>query len=163
MELEQTPLSVPATVHETVSSMAVVAHNKGLDLRYETEPGMPLALLGDPTRLRQVLVNLLNNAIKFTEHGYVAVRAAVHSLNPEEAVVRFSVADTGIGMSAEQRQVIFEAFRQADGSTTRRYGGTGLGLSICQRLVRLMRGELWVESEPGQGSTFYFTACLKRP
>ena len=105
----------------------------------------------------------MNNAIKFTEHGSVQVRADVDRIDQEEAVLRFAVADTGIGMSAAQREVIFEAFRQADGSTTRRYGGTGLGLSICQRLVALMGGKLWVESEPGAGSTFFFTVRLKQP
>jgi signal transduction histidine kinase len=145
-----------------VSTLAVVAQNKGLELRHQTAPGIPLAVLGDPTRLRQVLVNLINNAIKFTGRGSVEVRAAVERLDAAEAVVRFSVADTGIGMSAAQRDVIFEAFRQADGSTTRRYGGTGLGLSISQRLVALMGGQLWVESQPGRGSTFFFTVRLKR-
>ncbi len=163
MELEQIPLSVAATVHEAVNAQAIVAHNKGLDLRHEIASGMPLVLLGDPTRVRQVLVNLINNAIKFTGHGSVDVRAAVERMDAAETVVRFSVADTGIGMSAAQRDVIFEAFRQADGTTTRRYGGTGLGLSISHRLVELMGGKLWVESEPGQGSTFFFTVCLKLP
>jgi two-component system, sensor histidine kinase and response regulator len=175
MELEETPLSVAAIIHEAVSALAVAAHNKGLDLRDEIAPGMPLVLLGDPTRLRQVLVNLISNAIKFTEHGSVEVRAevqvraeverpgTVEAKNAEEALVSFRVRDTGIGMSAAQRAVIFEAFRQADGSTTRRYGGTGLGLSISQRLVGLMGGGLWVESEPGQGSAFFFNVRLKRP
>ena len=163
MELEETPLSVAAVMDEAVGGQAVVAHNKGLDLRHEIAPGMPLVLLGDPTRLRQVLVNLINNAIKFTMRGSVEVRSTIERMDAAEAVLRFSVADTGIGMSREQREVIFEAFRQADGSTTRRYGGTGLGLSISQRLVVLMGGSLWVESEPGQGSTFSFTVRFKRP
>jgi two-component system, sensor histidine kinase and response regulator len=163
MELEQIPLSVAATLYEAVSTMAVVAQHKGLDLRHDIGPGMPLVLLGDPTRLRQVLVNLINNAIKFTEHGSIEVRAELHSLDAEETMVQFCVRDTGIGMSETQRDVVFEAFRQADGSTTRRYGGTGLGLSISHRLVGLMGGELWVDSEPGHGSEFFFTVRLKRP
>jgi two-component system sensor histidine kinase/response regulator len=163
MELEETNLSVAAVVHEAVSALAVIAHKKGLHLRHEVSADMPLVLLGDPTRLRQVLVNLVNNAIKFTGHGYVEIWAAIERVDETEAAIKFSVVDTGIGMSEEQRDVIFEAFRQADGSTTRRYGGTGLGLSISQRLVSLMGGELCVESRPGQGSTFHFTARLKRP
>jgi two-component system, sensor histidine kinase and response regulator len=163
MELERTPMSVAAAVHEAVSVLAVVAHAKNLDLRHTISDNMPLVLLGDPTRLRQVLVNLINNAIKFTESGSVEVGASVERTEVGETVVRFSVTDTGIGMSAAQRGVIFEAFRQADGSTTRRYGGTGLGLSICQRLVQLMGGDMWVESEPGRGSTFFFNIRLKRP
>ena len=163
MELEQTPLSVAEIVKEAAAVLAVVARNRGIDLNYDVAAGVPLVLLGDPTRLRQVLTNLINNAIKFTEHGSVGVHAAVERMDNEEAVLRFSIADTGIGMSEAQRMVIFEAFRQADGSTTRRYGGTGLGLSICQRLVDLMGGKLWVESEPGQGSTFFFNVRLKRP
>jgi two-component system, sensor histidine kinase and response regulator len=163
MDLEQTPMSVAAAVHEAVSVLAVVAHGKGLDLHHNISDDMPLVLLGDPTRLRQVLVNLINNAIKFTDRGSVEVGVSVERTEAGESVVRFSVSDTGIGMSAAQREVIFEAFRQADGSTTRRYGGTGLGLSICQRLVRLMGGDMWVESKPGSGSTFFFNARLKRP
>src|SRR6185437_5164880 len=122
---------------------------------------LPVVLYGDPTRLRQVLMNLVNNGIKFTEQGCVEVRAVVVHASASGVELRFSVADTGIGMSTSQKSVIFEPFRQGDGSTTRRYGGTGLGLSICQRLVSLMQGQLWVESQQNVGSTFYFTACLK--
>jgi len=162
MDLEQTPMSVTALVHEAARALAAVALKKGLILRHEINPEVPLVLLGDEMRLRQVLMNLINNAIKFTEHGVVDVRAVVQRADASEAVVKFSVADTGIGVSAEHREVIFEPFRQADGSTTRRYGGTGLGLSISQRLVSLMGGHLWVESEPGAGSTFHFTVGLKQ-
>ena len=164
MELEQTPLSVAAVVHETVSSLAVVARNKGLNLRYDLGPRIPMVLLGDPTRLRQVLVNLITNAVKFTQDGSVDIRAAVDRMDAEDALVRFSVTDTGIGMSGSQQEVIFPAHSsKPTESTTRRYGGTGLGLSISHRLVALMNGDLWVESEPGKGSAFHFTARLKRP
>jgi|SRR5579871_79596 len=163
MELEETNFSVPAIVYEAVSTLAVVAQRKGLTLRHGIGPGVPLVLLGDPTRMRQVLVNLVNNAIKFTDQGYVEVRVDAKRVDSREAVVEFSVIDTGIGMTEEQKTVIFEAFRQADGSTTRRYGGTGLGLSISHRLASLMGGELWVESQLGEGSTFHFTAQLKQP
>jgi signal transduction histidine kinase len=163
MELEETNFSVPAIVYEAVSTLAVVAQRKGLTLRHGIGPGIPLVLLGDPTRMRQVLVNLVNNAIKFTDHGFVEVRVDARRVDMREAVVEFSVIDSGIGMSEEQKAVIFEAFRQADGSTTRRYGGTGLGLSISHRLASLMGGKLWVESQAGVGSTFHFTAQLKQP
>ncbi len=163
MDLEETDLSVAALMHEVVSTLGTVAQKKSVQLRLEVSPDVPHVLLGDPTRLRQILMNLVSNAIKFTDHGWVELRAAVQGADPSAAIIQFSVADTGIGMSAEQRGVIFEAFRQADGSTTRRYGGTGLGLSISQRLATLMCGRLWVESELGQGSTFHFACCLKRP
>jgi len=133
MELEETSLSVAALVQEALSAFAVVARDKGLELRRDVAPDLPPVLLGDPTRLRQVLVNLLNNAIKFTERGFIEIRATALRLGANEVVVKFSVADTGIGMSPEQREVIFQAFRQADGSTTRRFGGTGLGLSISRQ------------------------------
>jgi signal transduction histidine kinase len=107
-------------------------------------------------------LNLINNAIKFTARGFIEVRAALKELQSDCAVVAFSVADTGIGMSPSQQRVIFDAFRQADGSTSRRYGGTGLGLSISRRLVQLMNGEIHVESQPGLGSSFHFTVTLKR-
>jgi two-component system sensor histidine kinase/response regulator len=119
---------------------------------------VPLVVLADPVRLRQVLLNLLNNAIKFTSHGFVEVRVAAERMEQESAILRFSVIDSGIGMTEAQQKVIFDAFRQADGSTTRRYGGTGLGLSISRRLVEMMGGKIWVESRIGEGSTFHFTA-----
>jgi two-component system sensor histidine kinase/response regulator len=162
MDLEETVLSVPALMDESLRSLAVVAHRKGIVLRQTVADDMPLVLRGDPTRLRQVLLNLLNNAIKFTDHGAIFVRATVERQDDEAANVRFSVQDTGIGISAAQREIIFEAFRQADNSTTRRYGGTGLGLSISNRLIRLMGGDLIVDSQPGLGSTFSFTVRLKR-
>jgi hypothetical protein len=162
MELEETALSIAAVVHEAMSALAVSAEKKGLHLRHEISTGIPPVLLGDPTRLRQVLLNLVNNAIKFTEDGYVEVRASVQRMDPSEAVIKFSVVDTGIGMSTQQTEAALEAFCQADGSITRRYGGTGLGLSISRRLVSLMGGELWVESQPGEGSKFHFTVGLKR-
>ncbi len=162
MELEETVFSVPALVDESLKSLAVVAAKKGLTVRQEIGADMPLILLGDPARLRQVLLNLLNNAMKFTDSGYIAVRAAVDSADAESTVVRFSVQDTGIGISPAQQQLIFDAFRQADGSITRRYGGTGLGLSISHRIAGMMGGRLCVDSEPGHGSTFSFTAKLRR-
>src|SRR5262249_24351616 len=114
-------------------------------------------LIGDPSRLRQVLINLVGNAIKFTNKGHVIVRVRPESITQQQAVLLFSVSDTGIGIAADKQKLIFEAFSQADASTTRRYGGSGLGLTISNQLVQLMGGRISVESKPRKGSTFYFT------
>jgi CheY-like chemotaxis protein len=137
---------------------------KGLELVCDAGPDVPDALVGDAGRLRQVLLNLVGNAIKFTKHGEVAVRVEVAEgpAPGEEAVLRFTVRDTGIGIPPDGQQRIFRAFEQADSSTTREFGGTGLGLTIAARLVGLMGGEIGVESEPGRGSTFAFTARFGR-
>ncbi len=121
---------------------------------------MPAGVVGDPTRIQQVLTNLVGNALKFTERGHVFVAVREDSRAEGSTTLHFSVTDTGIGIPPEKHDAIFEAFRQADGSTTRRFGGTGLGLTISATLVRLMGGRLWVESEPGAGSTFHFTVAL---
>jgi two-component system sensor histidine kinase/response regulator len=162
LDLEAIPMSVPVVVVQALKALEIVALEKGLNLRHEVSRDIPEVLVGDPTRLRQVLVNLISNALKFTERGSVEIRVMVERLHASEAMIKFSVADTGIGMSPHQRSIIFEAFRQADGSTTRRYGGTGLGLAISQQLASLMGGDLWVESEPGRGSTFHFTVLLRQ-
>ncbi len=142
----------------TLRSLAPRAHQKGLEITYTISPDVPGGLLGDPSRLRQILVNLIGNAIKFTERGDVAVHAALDSRTADAAVLHFSVTDTGIGIPSEKQHLIFEAFSQADSSTTRKYGGTGLGLAISSHLVGMMGGGIWVESEVGRGSTFHFTA-----
>jgi len=142
--------------------MGLRAAQKGLALRCEVEPGTPDLIFGDEGRLKQVLVNLVGNAVKFTDHGEVALRLGVESIRGDTIVLRFSVRDTGIGIPKDQQSLIFEPFRQADGSTTRKYGGTGLGLSICASLVGLMGGQFHVESEEEQGSVFSFTAALGR-
>jgi CheY-like chemotaxis protein len=129
-----------------------------LRLAHECAPDVPDALLGDPARLRQVLVNLMGNGIKFTERGEVVLRVGPHAVEGDAAACQFTVTDTGIGIPQDQQETIFEPFLQGDSSTTRLYGGTGLGLAISARLVEMMRGRLWVESEPGKGSTFHFTA-----
>jgi PAS domain S-box-containing protein len=158
LELDSTDFSLRYGIHEMVKILGVRARQKGLELSCHVSPDVPDALLGDPGRLHQVLSNLIDNAIKFTERGEVAVKIEKDSQSEEDTSLHFSVADTGIGIPREKQQLIFEAFAQGDNSTTRKYGGTGLGLSISLRLVRLMSGKIWVESEANRGSVFHFTA-----
>jgi signal transduction histidine kinase/ActR/RegA family two-component response regulator len=160
MELDPTPISIAALVEETVRPLAVAAKRKGVELKRTTLDKVPPMLIGDPVRLRQVLLNLVNNAIKFTKEGSVEICASFDLVEADAGVLRVAVKDSGIGLTREQQQVIFEPFRQADGSTTRNYGGIGLGLSISRRLAELMGGEIGVTSVPNQGSTFWFTAQL---
>jgi signal transduction histidine kinase/DNA-binding response OmpR family regulator len=162
MDLELMDFDLQRVVEETVDLLAEQAHDKALELASLIEQGVPTALRGDAGRIRQVLVNLLGNAVKFTEEGEVILRGGLVEENKVSAVVRFEVKDTGIGMTQEQRSRLFESFSQADASTTRRYGGTGLGLAISKRLVELMGGEIGVESEPGQGSMFWITVRLEK-
>ncbi|MBZ5542911.1 MAG: PAS domain S-box protein [Acidobacteriia bacterium] len=160
LDLEITEFDLPDTLNSTLKALAVRAHQKGLELACRIPPEVPSLLLGDPGRLRQILLNLVGNAIKFTERGEVVVSVEADALSEDSVEVRFAVADTGIGIPKEKQQLIFEAFAQADSSMTRRYGGTGLGLAISARLVEMMGGKIWVESQPGEGSTFHFTARL---
>jgi two-component system, sensor histidine kinase and response regulator len=163
LSLDPMPFSLRDALDDTLQALALRAHSKGLELASRALPDVPDALVGDAGRLRQVLVNLIGNAIKFTERGEILV-----SVGPEKVAnglgegvaLRFSVADTGIGIPAEKLETIFQAFEQADGSTTRRFGGSGLGLTISAKLVELMGGTIWVESQPGVGSTFWFTVVL---
>ena len=145
-----------------MKALSFRAHQKGLELIYDIDPGVPETLLCDPGRIRQVLINLVGNAIKFTERGEITVEvSSKHSDSPANpAAVHFAVRDTGIGVPREKQARIFEAFSQADGSMTRKYGGTGLGLTICKRLVELMDGQIWLESEPSAGSTFHFAVRM---
>lgn len=145
-------------IADTMTSLAVQAHTKGLELVYQIPSTIPDALIGDPGRLRQILVNLVGNSIKFTQKGEVAVKVELDSERVNEVKLRISVADTGIGIPAEKQDKVFQSFEQADSSTTREYGGTGLGLAIASQLVRMMGGRIWVESEVGKGSTFSFVA-----
>src|SRR5881398_1959108 len=157
LELESIPFDLPKVVHATATLLAVRAREKHLELTVDVPPDVPHLVRGDPTRLRQVLMNLIGNAIKFTEEGEVDVSAAWVASHGERTSVRFLVRDTGIGISEQQRATIFDEFTQADASMTRRYGGTGLGLAIARRLVALMGGDLTVTSEIGRGSEFSFT------
>jgi two-component system sensor histidine kinase/response regulator len=161
-KLEPQDFRLTQMLDASLRPLGVRAAGKGLALYCEVEPDTPDELFADAGRLQQVLVNLVGNAIKFTEHGEVAVRVGVESIRGDTIVLRLSVRDTGIGIPKSQQDVIFEPFRQADGSTTRRYGGTGLGLSICASLVALMGGQFDVESEEGKGSVFSFTATVGR-
>ncbi len=158
MELESTPFDLAPVVESAIELMAPSAHVKGLELTYFVAGGVPARLVGDPARLRQVLLNLIGNAVKFTAAGEVEVRVEPHSTVDGETMLLFSVRDTGIGVPKEAHQRLFSAFMQADNSTTRKYGGTGLGLVIAQRIVDLMHGQVGMESAEGKGSRFWFTA-----
>lgn len=161
INLECIEFNLPHIVQSVCKGLLVLARNKDLELFWHIDPDVPELLEGDPVRLRQVLVNLINNAIKFTHKGKIQTRIKVHFMGEEECQLIFSVADTGIGIPKDKQEIIFNVFTQADDSTTRRYGGTGLGLAISKRLVEMMRGKIWVESEECQGSTFYFLTVFK--
>jgi len=162
LEFDSIEFDLLEVVAQATRSLAIAAQAKRLQLTCGIAPDVPSHLLGDPMRLRQVLVNLLSNAIKFTPAGEVALRVAI-DLPGTDAQLRFSVVDTGIGIKPEKQKLIFEAFAQADSTTTRMFGGTGLGLTICSRIVQLMGGRIWVESEAGKGSTFHFTTRFEIP
>jgi signal transduction histidine kinase/ActR/RegA family two-component response regulator len=162
LAVESLPCDVRQCVREAVATLELRAREKGLPIDIEIDPAVPLMVLSDAVRLRQVLLNLIGNAVKFTQLGRVVVRCEPQAIEPSrdsdaDPVLHFTVIDTGIGIAAEKQQSIFDAFSQEDGSITRRYGGTGLGLTISRRLVELMRGRIWVESAVGQGSRFHFT------
>jgi signal transduction histidine kinase/CheY-like chemotaxis protein len=160
LHLEHVPFDLRQNLQQTLRLFAARAREKGIELRESINAPIPDALVGDPGRLQQILVNLLENALKFTPSGTVTVSIRALEQNASDIKLKFSVADTGMGIPKEKHALIFEAYKQADGSTTRNFGGTGLGLSICSELVALMNGEIWVESEPEKGSCFYFTAVL---
>jgi signal transduction histidine kinase/CheY-like chemotaxis protein len=160
IELDAIDFHLRDAMADIAKVAALRAHQKGLELVVDVDAVLPDALRGDPGRLRQILLNLLGNAVKFTDAGEVVLRVTAETATPREVVLRFSIRDTGVGIPADRQQSVFEAFTQADGSVTRKYGGTGLGLTISSQLVQLMGGRLWVESELGRGSTFFFTASF---
>jgi two-component system sensor histidine kinase/response regulator len=168
LELDPTPFHLRDSVGDVIKGLALRAHQKGLELIFHVAPDVPDEIVGDMTRLRQVIVNLIGNAIKFTEKGEIVLYIESNSdsygtsTSSDKLSLRFSVIDTGVGVPIHKQQTIFEAFAQADGSTTRKYGGTGLGLTISSQLVQLMGGYIWLESEPDKGSTFRFTATFDR-
>jgi two-component system sensor histidine kinase/response regulator len=160
LALEAVPFSLADAVGDALKPLGVRAHAKGLELLCDIAPDTPAGIVGDPVRLKQVITNLVGNAVKFTESGHVLVSVREDMRNDGCTMLHFAVSDTGIGIAKEKQETIFEAFRQADGSTTRRFGGTGLGLAISTTLVQMMGGRMSVESQPGVGSTFHFTAAF---
>ncbi|MEA3240401.1 MAG: response regulator, partial [Pseudomonadota bacterium] len=162
LEMEILDFDLRTTLENFGDALAMRAHDKGLEFNSLTNPDVPSLLRGDPGRLRQVLTNLSGNSIKFTEKGEIAVVAELVSENDEQATVRFSVRDTGIGIPKDRQEALFEAFTQADGSTTRKFGGTGLGLTISKQLAEMMGGEIGVESVEGEGATFWFTGVFEK-
>ncbi len=158
LDLDFVDFNLRDILETTAKGLSLAAHTKNIEITCEVQPEVPELILADPTRLRQIVVNLMGNAIKFTERGEVAVVVALDSAAGESLMLHFAVRDTGLGVPLEKQKLIFEAFSQVDSSTTRKFGGTGLGLTISSRLVGLMGGKIWVESQPGRGSTFHFTA-----
>ena len=163
LELENIPFELHECLDQLMRLVSVQGREKGLQLQMNLASDVPDSLIGDPGRLRQVLLNLLNNAIKFTSKGSVSLGITSESSSSSEAVLHFAVADTGMGIPKEKQKVIFDAFSQADNSSTRKFGGTGLGLTISSQLVQLMNGTMWVDSKPNCGSTFHFTAKFALP
>lgn len=161
MELEEAPFRLSSVIEETYDLMGVKANEKGLDLLYYIEPDVPTEIIGDITRFRQILVNLVSNGIKFTQHGEILITAENLGIENEMHTLRFTVKDTGIGIPEDKFYKLFESFSQVDSSTTRKYGGTGLGLAICERLVSLMGGKITVKSAEQQGSSFIFTISVR--
>ena len=162
LDLESTPLNLHDAILDALGLQAVQAEQKGISLEHVIAPDVPTTVLGDPSRLRQILFNLVGNAVKFTETGGVTVDVSIVEQAEESLLLRAEVRDIGIGIDAETRPILFQPFTQADRSTTRRYGGTGLGLTICRRLIEQRGAEIGVESEPGKGSTFWFTVRVGR-
>jgi len=157
LSVENTPFNFHELVNRSINLTAMGAHAKGLELITQVEDNVPTVLLGDPFRLQQVLVNLLNNAVKFTEKGSIYLNVTINNQNDESALLQCSVSDTGIGMNEQQQEKLFQSFSQADDSITRKHGGTGLGLAIAKQLTELMGGRIWLKSQLHRGSTFYFT------
>ncbi len=160
LDLESTDFKLDEVISSVTTLTAQKAHEKGLEFLAHAAPGIPEVLLGDPLRLGQILTNFVNNSVKFTERGEIRLEIEQLERTGEKVQLKFAVRDSGIGMTKEQATKLFQPFTQADMSTTRKHGGTGLGLTICRRLVELMGGRIWLESEPGVGSTFYFTVWL---
>jgi signal transduction histidine kinase/AmiR/NasT family two-component response regulator len=158
LSLDSIEFNVRSTLADTIKTLKVRAAEKGLNLIHHVHDSVPVELVGDPIRLRQVMTNLVGNAIKFTERGEISIHVKADSQSTDPTRLHFSVRDTGVGIPPDKMELIFHAFEQADKSTTRIYGGTGLGLAISARIVEMMAGRLWVESEVGRGSTFHFTA-----
>jgi PAS domain S-box-containing protein len=163
LDLDPIEFNLRECLNDSLRTLTFVAHQKGLRVISEIQEEVPDAVVGDPGRLRQIVVNLVGNAVKFTLKGTIGIRVGVDSRDQDTVCLHFAVSDSGIGIPAEKQPIIFGAFAQADGSMSRKYGGTGLGLAISRRLVEMMSGRIWVESEAGKGSTFRFTASFSVP
>lgn len=163
MEIEPITFNLSDSLEGTMKAMAVQAQRKHLDLAFELDPAIPALVIGDPMRIRQIIVNLVGNAIKFTNRGTVTLSVSLQTRLANRLDLHFVVRDTGIGIPAEKQALIFEPFSQADTSNSRHFGGTGLGLTISGRLVNAMKGSIWVESVLGEGSSFHFTIWLDSP
>ncbi|MDY6930535.1 MAG: response regulator [Halobacteriota archaeon] len=161
MQLERTGFNLTDTIHGICNTLSHRAHEKGLEFLLDIDPNVPVNLVGDPTKLRQIMVNLVGNAIKFTDEGEIELSIALDDESKGAAVLHIFVRDTGIGIPDDKRVVILDSFTQADGSTTRKFGGTGLGLAISKSLVEMMNGRLWIDSKEGKGSTFHFTSVFE--
>ena len=161
LELDPIDFDLRERLGETLDTLAVRAHGKGLELAFDIDEVVPQMLVGDVNRIRQIIMNLVGNALKFTDSGEVVVNVTVESREKSDVLLHFSVSDTGIGIPVERLNSIFNSFEQADTSTTRKYGGTGLGLTICSRLIELMGGRIWVKSTPGTGTVFHFTTAMQ--
>ena len=160
--IEEYDFSLPGLLENVTSIMSFGANEKCLELNFQASSDLPAFVKGDELRIRQILINLIGNSIKFTEKGSVSLKVISEDKNDGQLTLHFIVADTGIGISTDKQEAIFSSFNQADVSTTREFGGTGLGLTICQQLVELMQGRIWVESNEGQGATFHFTVVLNK-
>ena len=158
LDMESVDFQLEDTLDNISTLVGIKTQEKGLELLFKTDPSVPTALVGDPLRLGQILINLSNNAVKFTDAGEIVISTELVKKDKAQVTLKFSVQDTGVGMTSEQAAKLFQPFMQADTSTTRKYGGTGLGLTISKRLAEMMGGEIWVESEQGRGSIFSFTA-----
>jgi signal transduction histidine kinase/DNA-binding response OmpR family regulator len=163
MDIESLPFDLQESLGDSIKALSFGAHQKGLELISDVQPEVPHAVTGDPVRIRQIITNLVSNAIKFTDRGEIVLRLSQLQAGPDFALLQFAVRDTGIGVSQEAQQKLFAPFTQADASMTRRYGGTGLGLAICRRLAEMMGGQIWLESRTGEGATFYFTLRVGIP
>jgi PAS domain S-box-containing protein len=163
LDLDPIEFNLRESLNDSLKTLVFRAHQKGLQMSVRAQPDVPQVVVGDPGRLRQILINLVGNAIKFTAKGKVVLQVELDWQDQDQIFLHFSVADTGLGIAPEKQQLIFEAFAQADGSMSRKFGGTGLGLAISSRLVQMMGGRMWVESEVGRGSTFHFTTCFAMP
>jgi two-component system, sensor histidine kinase and response regulator len=163
LDLESIPFELDEVLGDALKLLALRADKKNLELAWQLKPDVPRVVVGDPARLRQIVINLVGNAIKFTEHGEVVLRVSTAEIENDTITIQFSIHDTGIGIPADKQHLVFEPFEQADNTTTRRHGGTGLGLTISTKLVGLMGGRIWLESQPSHGSTFHFTSKFTLP